>query len=212
MFHFRKTWMNCLNSAHTQTHADAHVYMCIFIFIFICISTHPCDDVHIKRLEKLIESFNGGDLLPAILASDHSYMFASVSIAITRFVYVIWIYTYIYTYVHICMHLYDPKYSVRFYIVPKQATADCGPQPVRIAATGNIYASPPTSDQRWTWIYMYVFICAYMYVPRTICVQATLSFRTRLRKVPPNRGRKWAWALRVCRIWKAAAARDHDLI
>lgn len=81
--------MNCLNSVHTQTHADAHVYMCIFIFIFICISTHPCDDVHIKRLEKLIESFNGGDLLPAILASDHSYMFASVSIAITRFVYVI---------------------------------------------------------------------------------------------------------------------------
>lgn len=53
-------------------------------------------------------------------------------------------------YLHICVHLYDPKYSVRFYIVPKRATADCGPQPVRRAATGNIYACSPTSDQRWT--------------------------------------------------------------
>lgn len=59
-------------------------------------------------------------------------------------------------YLHICVHLYDPKYSVRFYIVPKRATADCGPQPVRRAATGNIYACSPTSDQRRTWIYIYL--------------------------------------------------------
>lgn len=73
--------MNCLNSAHTHAHTEQHAHMCVCVYI----STHPCDDVHIKRLEKLIESFNGGDLLPAILASDHSYMFASISIAITRF-------------------------------------------------------------------------------------------------------------------------------
>lgn len=76
-------------------------------------------------------------------------------------------------YLHIFVHLYDPKYSVRFYIVPKRATADCGPQPVRRAATGNIYACSPTSDQRRTWIY--VFICAYMYRVWYACRRHYLS-------------------------------------
>lgn len=148
-----------------------HTCVCVCVYI----STHPCDDVHIKRLEKLIESFNGGDLLPAILASDHSYMFASISIAITRLLCVI----NAYMCVCICMIL---SIACAFILFQKRATADCGPQPVRNAAAGNIYAYSPTSDQTWTWIYLSIYVCVYQ--------QATLSFRTRLRKVPPNRGRK----------------------
>lgn len=72
MFRFKKKMNELFELCpHTRTHRAACTHVCVCVYI----STHPCDDVHIKRLEKLIESFNGGDLLPAILASDHSYTY-----------------------------------------------------------------------------------------------------------------------------------------